>query len=75
MKYGCTPEITSSSLLVISKDNDFSEMSVVHGYPPRVVWIRRGNCTTRAIEDLLRGSYKLIAELAQNEDLENLMLI
>ena len=26
----------------ISKDVDFSEMSLVHGFPPKMVWIQRG---------------------------------
>lgn len=41
---------------VVSKDADFHERSSVLGHPPKVVWIRRGNCTTGAIADLLRES-------------------
>ncbi len=37
-----------------------SDMSVLRGFPPKVIWIRLGNCTTQQIEDLLsekpRGS-------------------
>jgi predicted nuclease of predicted toxin-antitoxin system len=39
---------------IVSKDVDFSELVVLFGFPPRVIWIRRGNCSTREIEALLR---------------------
>ncbi|MDX2285865.1 MAG: DUF5615 family PIN-like protein, partial [Bacteroidia bacterium] len=31
---------------IITKDNDFNELSQLLGYPPYVIWIRRGNCST-----------------------------
>ena len=39
---------------IVSKDSDFHERSLLLGYPPKVVWIRRGNCSTDQIERLLR---------------------
>ena len=38
---------------IVSKDSDFRQRSFVHGHPPKVVWIRRGNCSTSEIESLL----------------------
>ena len=40
--------------LLVTKDEDFHRLSVVRGSPPKVVWIRLGNCTTHAVADLLR---------------------
>ena len=31
---------------LVSKDSDFHELSLLFGLPSKVVWIRRGNCTT-----------------------------
>ena len=42
-------------LTIISKDSDFHQMSFLRGAPPKVIWIRRGNCTTDEIEALLRS--------------------
>ena len=42
-------------LAIVSKDSDFHQRSVVEGFPPKVIWIRRGNCTTADIEALLRS--------------------
>lgn len=63
-----------NGFIIVSRDTDFSEMSVVQGYPPKVVCIRRGNCSTGAIEDLLRRDVELLAELEQNHDLGILLL-
>jgi len=32
--------------MIVSKDADFHQWSFVHGHPPKVVWIRHGNCST-----------------------------
>jgi predicted nuclease of predicted toxin-antitoxin system len=39
--------------LLVSKDEDFHRLSVLQGAPPKVVWLRLGNCTTHEIVDLL----------------------
>ena len=44
----------NNGFTVATKDSDFSELSLTHGHPPKVVWIRLGNCSTIEIETLLR---------------------
>ena len=56
----------NGGFIIVSKDTDFSEMSVVRGYPPKVVWIGRGNCSTGEVEEMLRRERQLIAQLADN---------
>ncbi len=46
-----------------TQDADFSEMSEVRGFPPKVIWIRRGNCSTGQIESILRQYREAIASL------------
>lgn len=41
--------------VLVSKDADFHQLSLVHGAPPKVIWIRRGNVSTAAIATLLRA--------------------
>ena len=45
---------------IVTKDADFSERSLLRGFPPKVVWIRRGNCSTNDIEKLLREHREII---------------
>jgi predicted nuclease of predicted toxin-antitoxin system len=41
-------------LIIVLKDTDFYHRSILFGHPPRVVWVRLGNCATAHIETLLR---------------------
>src|SRR5262245_10519162 len=52
--------------IIVTKDADFSEMGVLQGFPPKVVWIRRGNCSTREIEMLLRENLDEILALSND---------
>ena len=40
-------------LTIVSKDSDFRQRSFLFGHPPKVVWIRLGNCSTMDIEKIL----------------------
>jgi predicted nuclease of predicted toxin-antitoxin system len=42
-------------LAIVSKDSDFQQRALLRGHPPKVVWVRLGNCTTTAIVALLRA--------------------
>lgn len=46
--------------LLVTKDVDFSEFSLLQGFPPKVIWIRRGNCSTPDIETILRDNFEAI---------------
>lgn len=39
---------------IVSKDSDFHQRSLFFGAPPKVIWLRVGNCPTSRIETLLR---------------------
>ena len=58
----------SNDLLIVTKDMDFGELGLLLGFPPKVVWIRRGNCSTRDIEKLLRENYDAIEKLSEDTD-------
>jgi predicted nuclease of predicted toxin-antitoxin system len=45
-----------NGLVIVSKDSDFSQRSLVVGHPPKVIWLRLGNCTTARIEFVLRNT-------------------
>ncbi len=46
----------SFGFVIVTKDVDFYERSMRVGAPPKVIWMRLGNCTTVAVEMLLRNS-------------------
>jgi predicted nuclease of predicted toxin-antitoxin system len=44
----------ADDLTIVTKDEDFHSLSVLLGPPPKVIWIRLGNCTTADVSRLLR---------------------
>ena len=42
---------------IVTKDSDFHQRSMVVGHPPKVIWLRVGNCSVQAIAELLRTRY------------------
>lgn len=59
---------------IVTKDSDFNDLVILQGPPPRVVWIRLGNCTTEAIEQLLREHRDAIDSLASDNEADLLEL-
>jgi predicted nuclease of predicted toxin-antitoxin system len=59
---------------IVSKDSDFAERSVLEAEPPKVIWIRIGNCSTRQIDTLLRFHYAAIRGFIE-EDRETCLLL
>jgi predicted nuclease of predicted toxin-antitoxin system len=58
-----------NAFAIVSKDSDFSELSVLRGSPPKVIWLRIGNCTTTRAGFLLRDAFPRIeAFLAASEE-------
>ena len=39
---------------IVTKDADFSDMSVLRSSPPKLIWLRLGNCTTTEVEQMMR---------------------
>ena len=55
-----------------SRNDDFEQRSILLGHPPKVIWIRLGNCRTNQITALLTNSQKTI--LAFGDDTEKSIL-
>jgi predicted nuclease of predicted toxin-antitoxin system len=48
---------------LVSKDGDFYQRSLLSGGPPKLVWLRLGNCTRQQLLDLLVKHQKDIRSL------------
>jgi predicted nuclease of predicted toxin-antitoxin system len=51
------------AFVVVTKDADFSDLCVLQGFPPKIIWIRRGNCAVDDLETLLRDHHEQIERL------------
>lgn len=61
--------------LIVSKDVDFSDLSLLRGFPPKVIWLHIGNCTTAQIESALRSHYDDIDQMNSDPSVGILSLL
>jgi predicted nuclease of predicted toxin-antitoxin system len=59
---------------IVSKDLDFYDRSILNGSPPKVIWLRTGNCSTANVENLLRTFVAEIARFDSNPN-ESLLIL
>jgi predicted nuclease of predicted toxin-antitoxin system len=53
---------------IVSKDTDFSQRSFLFGPPPKIIWIRLGNCSTKEIQDVLHSYSAEILQFGADVD-------
>ncbi len=53
--------------MIVTKDSDFEELAVLRGAPPKVVWVRFGNCSTHDVELALRQHAALVRAFADDD--------
>jgi predicted nuclease of predicted toxin-antitoxin system len=59
---------------IVSKDWDFQQLSFVHGAPPKVISIRRGNCSVQELEHLLLTQAQVIEAFGDDREASLLVL-
>ena len=47
---------------IVSKDSDFYDRSILLGFPPKVVWLKLGNCSTARLESVLLENHRRIEQ-------------
>jgi len=45
---------------IVTKDTDFNNMVSLYGFPPKIIWIRRGNVSTQLIQEILTEHIEII---------------
>jgi predicted nuclease of predicted toxin-antitoxin system len=59
---------------IVSKDADFHQRSLLLGSPPKVVWLRIGNCSVTESEAILRERYIAIRRFIEEAEADYLVL-
>lgn len=54
---------------IFSKDMDFYHLLNRFGHPPKIIWIRTGNATTRQIANLLIDKADVVQQFLKNDQL------
>jgi predicted nuclease of predicted toxin-antitoxin system len=59
---------------VVTFDGDFYDFSLVWGHPPKIIWIRTYNQTTKNVEGILRKHIDTLMDFQFEKDLACLEL-
>ncbi len=52
---------------LVTKNTDMVDLCVVKGAPPKILWLRIGNCTTEAVRDLIELNLIRIARFETDD--------
>lgn len=63
------------NFVIVSKDSDFQQRSLLFGHPPKFVWLRVGNCSAALIQNLLRKYSVAIHTFEQSAQKSHLMIL
>jgi predicted nuclease of predicted toxin-antitoxin system len=55
--------------MILTNDEDFFELSMFKGYPPKLIILRTGNVSTRNLSRVLINHIQEIEQFAESEDL------
>lgn len=55
-------------LLIITNDEDFLNISIIKGFPPKIILLKTGNQNRKAIEHTLINAKPQIAEFSVSEE-------
>ena len=53
---------------IVTFDSDFVDLIVVRGFPPKLIWLKTGNLTTKFISDLLLQNISSIMEFLVSDE-------
>lgn len=54
---------------IVTKDSDFNDLSIIRENPPKVIWLRVGNCKVSEIEGKIRENLIVINEFSNDPNL------
>lgn len=57
----------ANSFVIVSKDSDFHQRSLLYGHPPKFIYLRIGNSPTSKIVQILRDNFVTIAQFHSSE--------
>lgn len=64
-----------NDFIIVSKDSDFHQRSLLYGHPPKFIYLRIGNCPTTTIVQILRNNYGIISQFGNTEQESILVLV
>ena len=53
---------------ILTKDSDFNDIAIHKGTPPKIIWLKMGNCKIATIENILRENKNLIIDFLNDKN-------
>ena len=53
---------------IVTFDSDFIELSNLNGFPPKIIWLRVGNTSTKNLAEKIRKESRSITEILKNDE-------
>jgi len=53
---------------IVTKDSDFNDLAIYQGSPPKVIWLKIGNCRVAKIAQILIDNREIIKTFLDNPD-------
>ena len=63
-----------NEFVIVSKDSDFHQRSLLYGHPPKFIYLRIGNSSTSRIVQVLRDNFDTIIQFGDKESASILVL-
>jgi predicted nuclease of predicted toxin-antitoxin system len=63
-----------NGLAIVTKDEDYNNLSVLRGTPPKVIWLQLGNCSTAQVEAAFRFRFPDIEAFEKDPSVGTLVL-
>jgi predicted nuclease of predicted toxin-antitoxin system len=58
-----------NDFVIVTKDSDFYELSLLHGTPPKVIWLQVGNVSKATVMELLLDNRETIVRLLADPEI------
>ena len=58
----------SNHYCIVTFDADFIDISNLKGHPPKVIWLRLGNTSTKFIAEKILEDHQIIREVIRNDE-------
>ncbi len=63
-----------NDFVIVSKDSDFHQRSLLYGHPPKFIYLRIGNRPTSFVVRVLRENYDIIFQFGESK-IESILVL
>ncbi len=63
-----------NDFVIVSKDADFHQRSLLYGHPPKFIYLRIGNSPTAKIIEILRDNFLIVIKF-YNSETESMLIL